>query len=716
VTAAPKLARLELVCFGAPTARLDGRPPPPDVVWRKHLGLLMYLALSPNRTRTREHLTGLFWPEKPEKHARHSLNEAIRRLRAGLGAERLQTNGDTYTLTEDGVDVDVWRFATLALERPADAVRLLQGDFLEGFVLDDAPGFEEWAAGERTRWHARGAAALVSTGEAALTAGDLVDAEDAALRALALEPHGEPGARLRMRAMALRGDTAGALAAYHEFANRFQLELGEQPSGELQALAQRIRDSSWRRVSRPETRAPTPLVGRTDVRDTACQMVREGLAGTPRTLVLLGAPGLGKTRLVSECLSWAALDGAFTVSATPLENDHDASWSTLRALGRAGLRTAPGSAATDPSALAVLTGVFSDPGVRSEHATPDTGEVGSGLARLFSAVSDDRPLIVAVDDAHFADGATLAALGAAMGEVRAGRVVLVLACHAEADRGPPALMRLRSEVGRRLPGKTIPLRPLQAGDVRELVDALAPWCREEEERLRLARRVSFESGGNPFLVVTLLQALAQASTMREDVLAWPRRGETIDSPLPISVPDLIRMAVVVRVSELHAEDVQLLRVASVTGVAFDLDLLSVTSGLSVQAREESLIRLERSGLVTCDGRRYAFAAPLIAEVVRHACLTPGQRRAIRLQTVEALAARSDMEARVLRLELLSEVAPDAEVLTAALGTAEDAIGASAVRSARRALTAAERVVASGMAAGGVGESILTLRRRLDSLQ
>jgi DNA-binding SARP family transcriptional activator len=716
VTEAPRLARLELVCFGPPTARLGGGPPPADVVWRKHLGLLIYLALSPDRTRTREHLTGLFWPEKPEQRARHSLNEAVRRLRARLGAERLQTKGDTYTLNEDGLEVDVSRFAALAPTRPADAVTVLRGDFLEGFGLEDAPGFEEWAARERTKWRARGAAALVAAGEAALASGRLPEAEEAALRALDLEPHGEAGARLRLRAVALRGDTAGALAAYHGFSDRLRAEVGEVPSRSLQELAQRIRDRTWHRVSNPAVEPAAPLVGRKEVQDVAFRVMEEAMAGAPRTLVLLGAPGFGKTRLVSECLSRAALDGAVTVSVTPLESDHDAPWSSLRALGRAGLSSAPGSAATDPEALAILGAVFSDPGERSAHPPGDHGEVASALTRLLSAVADDQPLVVAVDDAHFADGATLDALGAAMGGMRRGPVLLVLACLAEADRAPPALMRLRSEVGRRLPGDTIRLDALEAADVGTLVDVLAPWCREEDTRERLARRVHFESGGSPFLVVTLLQALTRASTMREDVLAWPRRGETIDSPLPISVPDLVRMAVVVRVSELAADDVALLRAASVAGEAFDLDVLCKTSGLTDQALNESLVRLERSGLVTCDGRRYAFAAPLIAEVVRQACLTPGQRRALRKETAEALAGRGDMEARVLRLELLSQVAPDDAVLAEALAIADDAITAAAVRSAKRALAAAERTAASGTVTHVPAARLASLRQRLESLR
>src|SRR5512147_2915094 len=112
--AGPGLPSLELICLGPPTARLGGREPPADVLWRKHLGLLIYLALSPDRTRSRDHLLGMLWPEKAEAQARHSLNEAVRRLRAGLGADRLRTRGDTITLDPTDLQVDVLRFGALA--------------------------------------------------------------------------------------------------------------------------------------------------------------------------------------------------------------------------------------------------------------------------------------------------------------------------------------------------------------------------------------------------------------------------------------------------------------------------------------------------------------------------------------------------------------------------------------------------------------------------
>jgi DNA-binding SARP family transcriptional activator len=115
-----------LTTFGAPEVRVDGHEPPSDVPWRKHIALLCYLALSPNRTRTRAQLIGVLWPETTDQRARHSLNEAVRRLRAGLGADRLKStgSGENLTLADERLTVDALEFERLA---DSDGPRLRPG-------------------------------------------------------------------------------------------------------------------------------------------------------------------------------------------------------------------------------------------------------------------------------------------------------------------------------------------------------------------------------------------------------------------------------------------------------------------------------------------------------------------------------------------------------------------------------------------------------------
>jgi len=689
-----ELPPLELQCFGVPTARLAGGPAPPEVLRRKHLALLVYLALSPNRRRTRAHLVGVLWPETGDARARHSLNEAIRRLRAHVGESRLGSDGDSILLRDDALAVDALRFDALVERSPAAAARLVEGDFLEGFAVEGAPAFEEWVAQERDRYRARAAAALVAAGEEALAAARESDASASARRALALQPYAEPAVQLLMRSCALSGDSAGALAAFHEFVARLAA-LGEQPGRELAALADRIRGQRWRRHARPLNETGPPLVGQERAHGEAFRLVAEALQRGPQTLVITGDPGTGKTRLLTECVDRFALRGAVAAVATPLESDRDAPWSTLRTLLRAGLPRAPGSAAAEPGALAALATLAPEafPGVAS-RAPADHGEVAAALASLLRALAEEQPVALAVDEAHCADGASIEALGGAMPQVAGRPLLLVLSARTTFQEPSRALVRLRSDVGRagRLPGQVVQLEPLSAAETRELVLRGSAWCVNPADLDRLARRVFFETSGNPFLIVTMLQGLEKTAVLRAEALTWPRPGVTIEEPLPMSVPSLARQAVLARVAELDAASLQVLRAASIGALAVDPELIAALTGLAPERIEQLLAVLEHHGLLGFDGERYRFAAPLIAEVVRGERLLPGERRALRARAAAALASRPDLESRLLRAELMARTGPAAAAFAAAVAAAQAALAESAPRAARRALGVAERTL------------------------
>ena len=688
------LPLLELQCFGVPGARLDGSPAPPELLRRKHLALLVYLALSPQHRRTRAHLVGVLWPETGEAQARHSLNEAVRRLRTHVGEARLASDGDAIVLREEGLEVDALRFETLVEQRPADAAPLVVGDFLEGFTVEGAPAFEEWAALERERYRTRAGAALVALGEEALAAGRQSAASDLARRALGLQPYGEPAVHLLMRAGALAGDGAGALAAFRELAARLA-DIGEQPSRELAALAERIRGKGWRRPTRLQPDDEPALVGRERAHRDAFTLVADALQRGPRTLLITGEPGMGKTRLMTECMERFALAGAVTAVVTPLESDRDAPWSTLRTLLRAGLSRAPGSAATDPSARAILAALAPEalPGVAS-RAPADHAEVAAALAALLRALAEEQPVAIAVDEAHYADGASIDALAGAMAALAAVPLLLVLTTRGTYQETARPLVRLMSSVGRSggVAGQVVQLEPLSAAETGALVLAGSAWCASAADRDRLARRIYFETSGNPFLIVTMLRGLARESVLRADALAWPRPGVTIEEPLPMSVPSLARQAVAARVAELDQTSLQVLRAASIGALAVDPELIAALTELTAERVDQVLTVLERHGLLAFDGERYRFAAPLIAEVVRGDRLLPGERRALRARAAAALAARQDLESRLLRVELLARIGPAAVAFAEALAAAQTALAEAAPRAARRALAAAERTL------------------------
>ena len=573
------------------------------------------------------------------------------------------------------------------------AVGLLRGDFLEGFDVDGAPAFEDWSAERRTYYRARAVTALLAAGEEALVAGRYGDAVAAAGRALALQPYAEPALTLWMRAAALAGDAVGALAAFRDFGERIAADIGERPSPALAGLAERIRARRWR-SPRPGAAEQEPaLVGRESLHRAVFGALADGLRQGPRVLLVTGDPGTGKTRLLRECMDRLALQGAVIGVTRPLESDQDAPWSTC---GRcwAGAcsrhRAAPPPirarwtccAAWCPSSRRQAAGVYR--AMRPRWPRP--------CAPCCEPWRTSSPWAWESTTRNTATGRV------SMPSARRSRtslgapVVAVLTATPAWDQVPQALVRLRGELGRSLPGLEVRLEPFSETETRALVWEQSRWCTDDAERDRLARRVFFETSGNPFLVTTLLRGLADASALRAEVLAWPPPGETADSPLPISVPHLARRAITARVARLDDQARRVRQAASIRGAAIDVELVAALTELPRAAVEDALGALERARLVAFVGDRYAVAAPLVAQVVMTEWLLPGERRVWRERAIGALASRSDIEARLLRAQLAAVVAPGSAAFDAAMDVAHAALAPSAPRTVRQALGAAARAL------------------------
>jgi hypothetical protein len=138
---------------------------------------------------------------------------------------------------------------------------------------------------------------------------------------------------------------------------------------------------------------------------------------------------------------------------------------------------------------------------------------------------------------------------------------------------------------------------------------------------------------------------------------------------------------------------RVLAVAAIGGPVFDLKLIESLTELPRTAVEEALAAAERRHLVVFDGSRYAYSAPLVAEVVRRECLTAGQRQSLSRRAVALLDSRADFESRLLRAELRARVEPGEDSFGSALALGREAEAARAFRGASRALAAAQ--LASG---------------------
>lgn len=214
----------------------------------KRLALLTYLVLArPYGFQRRDRLLLQFWPDSDEERARAALRKSTYRLRQALGADVIQSRGDSELAVDpDLLHCDVREFdAALADGRPADALALYGGDLLDGFHLDGAsPDFERWLDEQRSRLKKDAAQAAWDVSAEREQVGDMRAAVKMARRAFELAP--PDGQRLRhlLEILDRAGDRAGALQAYDKFSSWLADEYGAEPPPETVQLVEQIRSRS----------------------------------------------------------------------------------------------------------------------------------------------------------------------------------------------------------------------------------------------------------------------------------------------------------------------------------------------------------------------------------------------------------------------------------------------------------------------------------------
>src|ERR1051325_8315403 len=117
----------------------------------KPLAALVYLALAPKGKVERDHLAELLWPGVELTDARHSLRQALYRIREATGTTvvRVTRNGLEFVST---VRLDCLEAESQAVDGDgARAYELLRGNFLEGFSIAESREFESWAEAQRAR-------------------------------------------------------------------------------------------------------------------------------------------------------------------------------------------------------------------------------------------------------------------------------------------------------------------------------------------------------------------------------------------------------------------------------------------------------------------------------------------------------------------------------------------------------------------------------------
>jgi len=623
----PKVIQCRLL--GPIEVRVAGRRAPAKLLEYKNLALLVYLACSPKRSRSRDHLIGLLWPDKPEDKARHSLNVALSVLREAAGSDALTTQGNRIGLVPGAVELDTERFeALVAAGDWAGACALVEAEFLDGFVVRGSTDFEQWLAAERLQWRARTVDALTRLADAALARGGAAEAAGLASRALALDPTAELAVRTAMRALALGGDRAAALAVHDVFAARLATEGGGTPAAETKGLARRIAGerSPPRSVASPSRRAP--LVGReTELEGLGAAWDECRRAPRATLLIVGGDPGAGKSRLTDEVLARARLDGAAAAVVRAVGADAAEPWSGVFGIARGGLLDVPGVAAAPAAALATFAARIPEWAERFGTVAADPLPPGAALRDVLRAVTAEQPVMILVDDAHRVDRESLLALEAAARDLAAAPLCLVLT--RVAHPAPAELDELQSRVGRDMNGVILHLAPLSSDALRLLAHWALPAYADDDLN-RLARRVANDSAGLPLLAVEILHAVALGLDLERTSGAWPRPLKTLDQTLPGDLPEVVVGAIRVGFRRVSAAAQLVLSAIAVLGAGdderIDSTVLARATGLGAAELGAALDELEWERWVAAEPRGYAFVARIVRDVVSRDLVTAGQRQ------------------------------------------------------------------------------------------
>lgn len=631
----------KLYLLGRPHAQIDGRTVDLPA---KAAALLGYLALSSD-PQPRERVVGLLWGESSEDAARKNLRNTLWAIRKDLGAETVVTSGERLSLQPDlAVDVRLLRSAGPPAD-PRFLLALYTGPFLDGLALAEAPDFELWLISARARL-AETFLSQVTEGIAALNrSGSWREAAALARQALAHDPLHEPLVRALMEALARLGERSEALRQYEALKVALERELGASPAPETSALREDIAGNGelaggsvagapalgasaaatstrTRRRSSPVTRVQPepPFVGRSRERAMLDEAYALAVAGQARVVVLTGELGIGKSRLWREWLAGVRMDcpaletrcveAARGLPFTPLVelfSNHPCTEELLR----------PPLATTAPALplpwLAEVSRLLPQvraqvPGLPSPAVLPPEEErrrVFEAFVQVLLAL-DAHPLVIFVDDAHWADRATLDWLPYLVHRMRAHPLLLVLAFRPE--EAPAPLVHQLATWGREGVLRRIPLSRLGPQETAALIAGL-------QVDAGIAHQLQAWSAGNPYVLFEL--------------------SRNPDAVAAGAVPPGLAELVAARIDRLSDDARSVLQAAGILEPEFDLALLTQSTGLVEDAVLDALDELLSAHILTERAGRFVFDHPLLSSVVRQS-LNAARRRVLHRRAAQAL--------------------------------------------------------------------------------
>jgi len=409
----------------------------------------------------------------------------------------------------------------------------------------------------------------------------------------------------------------------------------------------------WSPMARELTGPPLPtrlvsarsssFAGRHAERERLASVWKAVAAGDRRLMFLTGEPGIGKTALAAQCASDAQDAGGLVVYGRSDEELGVSYQPWMEALGQL-IDLLPDELLVEHVADrgAHVGRLVPRLATRTQSEVPAATDAETERFVLFGCVTDllarassEQPMLVVLDDLHWADrptGQLLRHIVTADEQIR----VEVLGTFRDTDVSPgdpvaDLLAALHREVG----VERIALRGLGDEELLELLERIAGHDMDEQG-VALRDALLAETDGNPFFVDAILRHLAETGAIYQRDGRWVAAVDLREMRLPMSVREVIGR----RLATLGPDTERVLTVAAVIGRDFDLHLLGTIAHID----QDSLIDLCDAAVtaavldITETPDRYTFSHALIEHAL-YDNLSPARRVRVHGAVAEALEAR-----------------------------------------------------------------------------
>jgi DNA-binding SARP family transcriptional activator len=614
---------------GSLRVQVQGRDVTDRLPARQGRALFAYLVLNRERPVSRDELIDALWPADPPRSPAAGLSSVLARVRRAVGDDLIRGREQLAVQLDPDSEIDVETAARSA----DDAERALDAGDAERSLAVAAHGLEivgrpllpeldaPWVESRRRELADLEPRLLEARARAALGLGsrELTAAEHAARDLAAAHPYRESGYALLMQAQARRGNVAEAMQTYDRLRVLLRDELGTTPSPGVARLHERLLHHDP--LEPAEAGIPLPALGsgedrpfvgrRRELEQLRAIWERAGRAA-PLLALVTGEHGVGKSRLAARFAREVHATGAAVLHGR-CDEEAIVPYQPFVEAVRHCLRHAPAAAAGLDAELHALGRLVPEardlaPGPAARAAVDPEHEryfLFEAVARLFASVTGG-PLLIVLDDLHWADRPTLLLLRHLLRQRdSAGLVVVATLREDEAPRDPglpEVLAGLRREQGL----ERVRLEGLGEDDAEALVAA-----RVRAQPPAFVRALRDQTAGNPFFMEEALRSLDESGALAGD--APPERALE-----QMGVPEGVGEVIGRRLARVSPAAAGALTIAAAIGREFDLRVIEAVLEQPADVVLGALEEAAGTGLVvelTDRLDRFAFCHAIVRDAV-----------------------------------------------------------------------------------------------------